>query len=106
SFTGSIFLKQTDTYRINERTVFIMMDFQTIASKFQVKGTFIFGEPFGCGHINDTYVLYFKRELEHPLRYIVQRINHEIFKDVPALMKNIDAVTSFLAKKVTEAGGD
>ena len=83
-----------------------MMDFQTIASKFQVKGTFIFGEPFGCGHINDTYVLYFKRELEHPLRYIVQRINHEIFKDVPALMKNIDAVTSFLAKKVTEAGGD
>ncbi len=83
-----------------------MFDLKSIASQFQVKGTFIFGESFGCGHINDTYACYFKRKFEHPLRYIVQRINHQIFKDVPALMQNIDAVTSFLAKKVAELGGD
>lgn len=83
-----------------------MIDYNTLASNFQVDGTFIYGEPFGCGHINDTYALYFKREFEHPLRYILQRINHQIFQNVDQLMQNITGVTDFIAKKVEQEGGD
>lgn len=83
-----------------------MIDYKKIAAQFQFDGEFVFGEPFGCGHINDTYVLYFKREFEHPLRYIVQEINHRIFRNVDQLMENIDHVTSFIAQKVIKQGGD
>lgn len=83
-----------------------MTDYKKIAAQFQFEGEFIFGEPFGCGHINDTHVLYFKREFEHPLRYILQGINHSIFRNVEQLMENIDHVTAFIAQKVRQAGGD
>ncbi len=83
-----------------------MINYNKLAGQFQFEGEFIFGEPFGCGHINDTYVLYFKREFEHPLRYIVQGINHRIFKNVDQLMENIDHVISFIAQKVIKEGGD
>jgi hypothetical protein len=38
--------------------------------------------------------------------YILQRINHHVFKNPEGLMKNIEAVTSHLQKKIKEAGGD
>ena len=27
------------------------------------------------------------------VRYVLQRVNHEVFKDVPAVMENVDRVT-------------
>ena len=55
--------------------------------------------PFGSGHINDTY----KLELESGT-YVLQRINHHIFKDVPALTANIIKVTDFIARKIEASG--
>lgn len=51
--------------------------------------------PYGEGHINRTFLLV----LEDGQKYIVQKINNRIFKDVAALMKNIAAVIDHLAKK-------
>ena len=56
-------------------------------------------EPYGNGHINDTYLI-----TEH--KYILQRINTSIFKNPDELMDNIENVTSFLKKKIIAACGD
>ena len=45
----------------------------------------IYCEPYGSGHINATYVC----GLPGGRRYILQKINHNTFKDVPKLMHNI-----------------
>jgi len=64
----------------------------SIASRFQIAGDVVRAEPYGSGHINDTYAVYYEQD-DSPVRYIFQRINHEIFKDVPTLMENIARTT-------------
>jgi aminoglycoside phosphotransferase (APT) family kinase protein len=59
-----------------------------VAARFQIDADFVRAEPYGSGHINDTYAVYFIQG-GCPVRCIIQRINHTIFKDVPALMDNI-----------------
>lgn len=55
--------------------------------------------PYGDGHINSTFV-------DDNYDYILQKINTTIFPDADKLMENIQAVTDFVRKKVTLAGGD
>ena len=59
-------------------------------------------EPYGNGHINDTFLVVCKCGK----RYILQRINHQIFKKPQEIMENICAVTSFIRKKAIADGGD
>ena len=54
--------------------------------------------PYGSGHINDTYCAIFEQGASRA-RYIIQRINHLIFKNPVALMENIQRVTSHIGKK-------
>ena len=77
-----------------------------LISHFAFEGEYFYSEPFGCGHINSTYAVYFKFETKPVRRYIMQRINTDIFKDADALMENINGVTSFLRRKIIENGGD
>ena len=56
---------------------------------------------FGNGHINDTYMVRTSTQ-----RYILQRVNTDVFQDVKGLMKNIYAVTEFLKKKIALSDGD
>ena len=65
-----------------------------ICGKFRTKGAALSCEPYGNGHINATYLV--KTDGE---QYILQRINHHIFQDVPGLMRNVERVTAFLAEK-------
>ncbi len=58
---------------------------------------------YGCGHINDTFLL--EKPGRKP-RFIVQRVNGSVFKHPDEVMANIAAVTTFLRGKVAEAGGD
>lgn len=62
-------------------------------------------ERYGSGHINDTFLVVCKQK-EKEKRYILQRMNHEVFKDPVGLMGNVDGVTRFLRKKIVEHGGD
>ena len=62
---------------------------------FQLEGTPLSCEPYGSGHINHTYLV----KTDAQQRYILQKINHRVFTNVPALMENIHAVTSFLAQR-------
>lgn len=58
-------------------------------------------EPYGCGHINVTYLAV----AASGRRYILQRINHHAFRDIPGLMENITAVTEFLRAKANDPRG-
>jgi hypothetical protein len=58
-------------------------------------------QRFGEGHINDTHLV-----MCHDASYIVQRVSSNAFKDVPALMRNIEQVTDFCFNKCLARGGD
>lgn len=75
-------------------------------SHFAFEGRLIHAEPYGCGHINDTHCLWFDRGSFSPVRYILQKINTGIFRDVDGLMNNITLVTDHIRKKLAAEGGD
>jgi hypothetical protein len=78
-------------------------DIQNVAAAFQCAGNYLVGTPYGSGHINDTYKVSFD-EQGHKVHYILHRVNHSIFTDVPALMDNIGRVTRHQRVKLKEAG--
>jgi Ser/Thr protein kinase RdoA (MazF antagonist) len=56
-------------------------------------------EPLGEGFINDTFIVTTKGDAPN---YILQRKNHVVFPDVPAMMENIKAVTEHIKAKVND----
>lgn len=76
-------------------------DLRAIASEFQIYGHFLSAEPYGTGHINDTYCAVFEQGGTR-VRYIFQRINHHVFKSVVKLMGNVSRVTTHLNAKAGE----
>ncbi len=83
-----------------------LLDFNKAVNNFNFEGAYIEAAPYGFGHINDTYAAVFKKPEGNTRRYILQRINHKVFKNPEALMGNIEAVTKHLSKKIAKAGGD
>lgn len=79
-----------------------MADLKDIISRFKTEGTVAEVTQFGSGLINDTYKVR-TAEAECP-DYILQRINHNIFRDVDMLQSNIEAVTGHIRKKLEAAG--
>lgn len=74
-------------------------ELERIVSRFQIEGVFRDALPFGSGHINDTYRVV-NRWSKFP-DYLLQRVNHDIFKDVPGLIDNIVHVTGHLRSKLS-----
>lgn len=62
-------------------------------------------EPYGNGHINDTYKIVMRREGKEEL-YLLQRMNKNVFRQPWYLMENMIGVTDFLRTKVEKSGGD
>jgi len=71
------------------------------ARAFAIEGNFGGAEPYGSGHINDSYYAVFQRNGSQS-RYLLQRINHNIFKNPVILMENIERVTAHLAAQVSD----
>jgi aminoglycoside phosphotransferase (APT) family kinase protein len=76
-------------------------DVRSVARQFQIYGEFISAGPYGSGHINDTYCAVFNQG-GTPVRYILQRINHNVFKTPAALMENVQRVTTHISRKVAD----
>ncbi|MCC8423681.1 phosphotransferase enzyme family protein [Mucilaginibacter sp. UR6-11] len=74
-------------------------DIAAIALKFQITGGISEVRKYGTGHINDTFLL--KNSNAADPDYLLQRINHQVFKDVLGLMENIARVTAHLQSKLT-----
>ena len=71
---------------------------QNILMQFPLDGSVSSCERYGCGHINVTYLVV--TATGH--RYILQKINHHIFRNVSALMENISSVTNYLRKQMDD----
>src|SRR5450759_1972192 len=70
---------------------------------FVADGTFLNGEPYGSGHIHDTFrIETVERDKDD---YILQRLNNKIFKNIPELQQNIERVTVHLRNKLRTVPG-
>ena len=69
------------------------------------KGHIVEVSPFGGGHINDTFLVKTSNEGKEE-KYILQRINHEIFTNVEKLMENYCSVCDYLKEVVKVRGGN
>ena len=76
-----------------------------IVEQFETKGVPESVAAHGNGHINDTCLVVCKTDSGYK-KYILQRINHDIFKKPAELMENVVRVTEFLRRKIAEEGGD
>ena len=68
---------------------------QEVLKNFKLEGQVTLCEPYGCGHINRTYLVV----TDSGKRYILQGINTVAFKDVPGLMANKRPETKHQHKK-------
>lgn len=78
-------------------------DLKEIYGCFTPDGTYLTGEPYGSGHIHDTFRVETKEADKD--NYILQRLNNKIFKNIPALQQNIERVTVHLRKKLLAIPG-
>jgi len=78
-----------------------MTELQAIIRNFKIVGAANNITPFGEGMINSTYRVTLK---DADRQYVLQKINHNIFKDVDMLQNNIKRITDHIRHKLEEAG--
>jgi len=69
-------------------------ELRDITEVFSTIGEFIDAIPFGSGHINDTYLITTSSE-----KYILQKINHNIFINIEMMNQNIIKALKHLNSK-------
>lgn len=74
-----------------------MKEFKGIVEKFAIEGEIQSIEPYGEGHINLTLLVTTDKK-----RYIMQKMNPNVFPDAEGLMNNICAVTKHLQERGIE----
>ena len=67
-----------------------------VFSQFENNGAYESYKELASGHINDTYLI---KTSKKPY-FVLQRINHGVFKDVPGLIENKVAVSRHIQKKL------
>lgn len=77
-----------------------------VIAAFATEGKVIDQKPYGNGHINDTFLITCQLPDEERKRYILQRMNHSIFKNPGQLMENLVNVTEYLRRVIVTQGGD
>lgn len=78
-------------------------DLEKIFGCFRAEGEFLSGHSFGPGHIHDTYrICTAGKESDD---YILQRLNTNVFRDIPRLQENMERVTAHLRQKISEIPG-
>ena len=74
-----------------------MKEFKSVAEQFALVGEILAIEPYGEGHINLTLLVTTDKQ-----RYIMQKMNTNVFPDTEGLMANIVAVTEYLKARGVE----
>ncbi len=74
------------------------MNIDQVIQHFAIEGSMANAQPYGGGHINDTYHVV-NSDPAAPA-YLLQKINHKVFGQVEGLMHNIAFVTSHIRKKL------
>ncbi|MFH1717575.1 MAG: aminoglycoside phosphotransferase family protein [Planctomycetota bacterium] len=74
-------------------------DVKSVVKRFSIRGELADVAPVKRGHINDTYIVACD-DGGRVVRYVLQRINHTVFKDPPSMMANIARVTEHIRRKM------
>ncbi len=74
----------------------ILDHLKSIFSNFDNSDALVSYKELASGHINDTYLI----ETKSGISYVLQRINHGVFKDVPGLISNKINISKHLLKKL------
>ncbi len=69
-----------------------------VAKKFVTDGTPVLAEPFGGGHINNTFLI----KTDKGTKYTLQRINTNVFKKPDQVMSNICEVLEHIENKLAQ----
>lgn len=77
------------------------IDFKAILGQFPLEGEVKDVKLIGNGIINDTMGITMQ---DGEIKYVLQRINHLVFKDVDTLQNNIFIVTKHIREKLEERG--
>ena len=75
------------------------MDIQQLKEAFKQfdhKSTYVSHKELASGHINDTFLI----ETDRNQFFVLQKINHGVFKDVPGLVNNKVSVSKHLLEKL------
>ena len=72
---------------------------QEISKQFQIYGEILHAETFKIGHINETYSATYDQGGMR-VRYIHQKINKNVFRNPPAVMKNVMRVTTHIRRRL------
>lgn len=80
--------------------------FDAVAAAFPLPGTFLGAVRHGEGHIHSTYAAWFREPDGTERRWLLQRINGNVFRNPDGLMENIESVTRFLRAKILAEGRD
>lgn len=78
-----------------------MEKIKEIAKNFQFKGKLTQIEENNQGNINKTYILLYNDESKIN-KYLLQKINSNVFQEPYLVMKNIELVTNHIKKKLEE----
>jgi hypothetical protein len=73
-----------------------------IARQFVLPDIPISVSPLGEGFINDTYIV----DTQRAIKFVLQRKNGQIFKNIPGMVDNICKVTSHIRMKALVQGDD
>ena len=76
---------------------------ERIAAEFNLPGKITGCISFGSGHINNTFLLEMTENGGLTKKYILQAVNTNVFKNICAVMENIDRVTEHM-KSRAESG--
>lgn len=80
-----------------------MDKYKEILNHFPIEEDIISIRPIGNGHINDTLGVQLS---DGSYKYVLQRINHNVFSDVDTLQNNIFFVTNHIRKKLKKKNED
>ena len=79
----------------------INQNIPSIIGQFDIPGECTDFRPSGSGHINETYIVTFEYSGTRT-RYILQRINEQVFKNPVLLMENMRRVTDHIRHKLVQ----
>ena len=75
-----------------------------VVSNFRIEGELVSAEENAQGNINSTYLLTYERP-EGSAKYLLQKINSNVFKEPYLVMRNIGLVSKHIKKKLAEMPG-
>jgi len=88
---------------MNSQSTSTIYNFAGIITHFNIEGADFDVTPFGSGHINDTFLV--KSKTGNYRTYLLQKINHFVFKDIDGLMNNMVLVVNHLKEKISQKPG-